>query len=130
MQEKHLFEYAVIRVVPQVEREEFINVGVILYCSKLNFLDAKWRLDEKLLAEFAPKLDLVELKQNLCAFDIISKGGPEGGTIGMMDMPGRFRWLTATRSTILQPSSVHPGFTDDAEGMLERLYEQLVVRTT
>ncbi|MBK9983912.1 MAG: DUF3037 domain-containing protein [Saprospiraceae bacterium] len=128
MQEKHLFEYAVIRVVPQVEREEFINVGVILYCSKLNFLDAKWMLDEKLMAQFAPKLDLDELKQNLCAFDIISKGGPEGGTIGMMDMPGRFRWLTATRSTILQPSSVHPGFTDDAEEMLERLYEQLVVR--
>ncbi|MEP6794816.1 MAG: DUF3037 domain-containing protein [Saprospiraceae bacterium] len=130
MQEKHLFEYAVIRVVPQVERGEFINVGVILYCSKLNFLVAKWMLDENLMAQFAPKLDLVELKQNLCAFDIISKGGPEGGTIGMMDMPGRFRWLTATRSTILQPSSVHPGFTDDAEEMLERLYKQLVVRTT
>ncbi len=128
MQEKHLFEYAVIRVVPQVEREEFINVGVILYCSRLNFLDAKWMLDETLMAQFAPKLDLTELKQNLCAFDIISKGGSEGGTIGMMDMPGRFRWLTATRSTILQPSSVHPGFTDDPEGMLERLYEQLVIR--
>ena len=128
MQEKHLFEYAVIRVVPQVEREEFINVGVILYCAKLNFLGAKWMLNENLMSLFAPTLDLAELKQNLCAFDIISKGGPDGGTIGMMDMPGRFRWLTATRSTILQPSSVHPGFTDDAESMLIRLYEQLVVR--
>jgi len=128
MQENHLFEYAVIRVVPQVEREEFINVGVILYCGKLNFLEARWALDEKLMAQFAPKLDLTEIKQNLCAFDIISKGGPEGGTIGMMDMPGRFRWLTATRSTILQPSSVHPGFTADAESMLNKLFEELVLR--
>jgi Protein of unknown function (DUF3037) len=129
MQENHLFEYAVIRVVPQVEREEFINVGVILYCSKLNFLEARWALDEKLMAQFAPNLDLIELKQNLCAFDIISKGGPEGGTIGMMDMPGRFRWLTATRSTILQPSSVHPGFTADAEAMLNKLFDELVLRS-
>jgi hypothetical protein len=128
MQENHLFEYAVIRVVPQVEREEFINVGVILYCAKLNFLEARWALNEKLMTQFAPNLDLAELKQNLCAFDIISKGGPDGGTIGMMDMPGRFRWLTATRSTILQPSSVHPGFTNDAKAMLNKLFDELVVR--
>lgn len=128
MQEKHLFEYAVIRVVPQVEREEYINVGVILYCKQQQFLDARWALDEKLMALFAPQLDLVELKQNLCAFDIICKGGSEGGTIGMLDMPGRFRWLTATRSTILQPSSVHPGYTADAALTLEHLFAQLVLR--
>jgi hypothetical protein len=128
MQESHLFEYAVIRVVPHVEREEFINVGVILYCAKLNFLGARWMLDENLMAQFAPKFDLTELKQNLHAFDIICKGGTDGGTIGMMDMPGRFRWLTATRSTILQPSSVHPGFTSDAEVTLNKLFEELVVR--
>ena len=128
MQEKHLFEYAVIRVVPQVEREEYINVGVILYCKLQQFLDARWALDEELMALFAPHLDLAELKLNLCAFDIICKGGPEGGTIGMLDMPGRFRWLTATRSTILQPSSVHPGYTDDASATLEKLFQQLVLR--
>jgi len=128
MQEHHLFEYAVIRIVPHVEREEFINVGVILYCKQQQFLSARWLLDEKLMDLFAPRLDLTEVKQNLCAFDIICKGGPEGGTIGLLDMPGRFRWLTATRSTILQPSSVHPGFTTDADATLDKLFEQLILR--
>ena len=128
MSESHLFEYAVIRVVPQVEREEFINVGVILYCAKFKFLGACWKLDEKLLSLFAPHLDIDEVKENLCAFEIISKGGPEAGTIGMLDLPERFRWLTATRSTILQPSSVHPGFTSDPQKTLEKLFQQLVDR--
>ncbi len=128
MQEKHLFEYAVIRIVPHVEREEFINVGVILYCKQLDFLGVKWVLDEAFLKPFAPTLDLEEIKQHLCAFDIISLGGPGGGTIGMMDKPGRFRWLTATRSTILQPSNVHPGYTADPQATLEALFQQLVVR--
>ena len=128
MPESHLFEYAVIRVVPQVEREEFINVGVILYCAKHKFLGACWKLDENLLAMFAPKLDIEEVKENLCAFQIISKGGPEAGTIGMLDIAERFRWLTATRSTILQPSSVHPGFTSDPQQTLDKLFQQLVVR--
>lgn len=128
MSESHLFEYAVIRIVPQVEREEFINVGVILYCAKLKFLGACWKLDEKLLSLFAPHLDIEEVKENLYAFEIISKGGPEAGTIGMLDMPERFRWLTATRSTILQPSSVHPGFTSDPQQTLDKLFQQLVVR--
>ena len=130
MQESHLFEYAVIRIVPHVEREEFINVGVILYCKQQQFLSARWSLDDKLMALFAPHLDLTELKLNLCAFDVICKGGPEGGTIGLLDMPGRFRWLTATRSTILQPSSVHPGYTMDAAATLEKLFAQLVLRET
>lgn len=128
MQESHLFEYAVIRVVPQVEREEYINVGVILYCKQEQFLDARWALDENLMALFAPGLNLTELKQNLCAFDVICKGGPEGGPIGMLDMASRFRWLTATRSTILQPSSVHPGYTTDAAATLDKLFAQLVLR--
>ncbi len=128
MQESHVFEYAVIRVVPQVEREEFINVGVILYCKDQQFLEARWSLDENLLAQFAPTLNLTDVKENLCAFENISKGGPEAGTIGMLDMPERFRWLTATRSTILQPSHVHPGYTADAQATLEKLFQQLVLR--
>ena len=128
MQESHVFEYAVIRIVPHVEREEFINVGVILYCKQQDFLHARWSLDEKLMTIFAPKLDLTELRQNLCAFDVICKGGPEGGAIGILDLPGRFRWLTATRSTILQPSSVHPGYTTNAAATLDKLFAQLVVR--
>ncbi len=106
MQEKHLFEYAVIRVVPQVEREEFINVGVILYCKQQQYLDARWALDEKLMSLFAPQLDLAELKQNLCAFDIICRGGPEGGAIGLLDMPGRFRWLRTSHQIALCPSQI------------------------
>lgn len=128
MPEPHVFEYAVLRIVPKVEREEFINAGVILHCGPLRFLDVKWNLDEALLKSFSPDLDIEEVKANLCAFDVICRGGTEGGTIGLLDMPGRFRWLTATRSTILQPSSVHPGYTTDPQATLDRLFEQLVLR--
>ena len=128
MQEKDVFEYAVIRVVPFVEREEFVNVGVILHCAKQNFLSVRWQIDQPFLQQFAPNLDINELEQNLCAFDKISLGGPEGGTIGLMDRAGRFRWMTATRSTILQISNVHPGYTADAQATLLRLFEQLVTR--
>ncbi len=128
MQEKHLFEYAVIRVVPHVEREEYINVGVILYCKQEKFLSVRWALDEILMMQFAPDIDMTELKDNLRAFDVISKGGLDGGTIGALEMAERFRWLTATRSTILQPSSVHPGYTIDAEATLDKLFNQLVKR--
>jgi hypothetical protein len=124
----HVFEYAVIRIVPHVEREEFINVGVILYCKDLRFLAAKWKLDETLLRVFAPGLDIDEVKENLCAFDVIARGGPESGAIGKLDLPERFRWLTATRSTILQPSSVHPGYTSDPATTLQKLFDQLVIR--
>ena len=128
MPEQHVFEYAVVRVVPKVEREEFINVGVILHCGPLQFLGVRWSLDEALLIHFAPNIDMEEVKANLCAFDRISHGGPEGGDIGMLDMPGRFRWLTATRSTMLQTSSVHPGYTFDPQATLDRLFLELVIR--
>ena len=128
MQEQHVFEYAVLRIVPKVEREEFVNVGVILHCKSLQFLEVRWILDESFLKTFSPSIDIDEVHANLCAFDVISRGGPEGGTIGLLDMPGRFRWLTATRSTILQPSSVHPGYTSDPQATLDRLFEQLVLR--
>jgi hypothetical protein len=128
MPEQHVFEYAVLRVVPKVEREEFINVGVILHCGPLHFLGVRWNMDEKLLKTFSPDLDIEEVRANLCAFDVISRGGADGGTIGLLDMAGRFRWLTATRSTILQPSSVHPGYTSDPQSTLDRLFEQMVVR--
>lgn len=128
MHEQHVFEYAVLRVVPKVEREEFVNVGVILHCGPLHFLGVKWSMDENLLRTFSPDLDIEEVRSNLCAFDVISRGGNEGGSIGQLDMAGRFRWLTATRSTILQPSSVHPGYTSDPQFTLDRLFLQLVVR--
>ena len=126
MQEKHLFEYAVIRLVPRVEREEFLNVGLILYCSAQKFLQAKYYLDQAKLKAFCPETDLDEIRMNLDSFCQISRGDLEGGPIAKLDLASRFRWLTATRSTVLQTSKVHPGFCDDASETLERLFAEMV----
>lgn len=123
---KDLFEYAVIRIVPKVEREEFINVGIILYCPKQRFLKAVIEVDEARVLAFAPKLDINEVCSFLTALKNISEGGPNSGTIGKLSMAERFRWLTATRSTVVQTSKVHPGLCDDAEEMLHKLHNQLV----
>ena len=109
MPEKHLFEYAVIRVVPCVEREEFLNVGVILYCSAQGFLQTKYALPEDRLRAFSAELDVAVLQERLRAFERICAGRKEGGTIGQFPLSGRFRWLTAARSTVVQTSPVHPG---------------------
>jgi len=127
MQQKHLFEYAVIRVVPRVEREEFLNIGVILYCAKQKFLQAKYLLDEARLNAFTADLDIAELKEHICSIERICLGDKAAGPIGKLDMASRFRWLTATRSTIVQTSKVHPGFCVDAMETLEKLFLQLVV---
>lgn len=126
MQEKHLFEYAVIRVVPRVEREEFINVGVIVYCSSHRFLQTLYKLDETRLLSLFPALDISELSDRLRAFEQVCAGGKSGGTIGKLPIASRFRWLTATRSTIVQTSPVHPGLCSDPQQMLLRLQNQLV----
>ncbi|MFD2245364.1 DUF3037 domain-containing protein [Pontibacter ruber] len=127
MQEKHLFEYAVIRVVPRVEREEFLNVGVILYCRSLGFLQTRFALNEERLRAFAGDVDLEELQERLRAFEKICAGRKEGGTIGQLGIAERFRWLTATRSTVVQTSPVHPGLCLDASATLEKLHAQLVL---
>ena len=127
MQEKHLFEYAVIRVVPRVEREEFMNVGVILYCRGLGFLQTVYLLNEERLLSFSKDLDIQELQERLQAFERICKGRSEGGPIGQMSIAERFRWLTAARSTVVQTSAVHPGLCTDAQSMLDHLYTQLVL---
>lgn len=126
MPEQHLFEYAVIRVVPRVEREEFVNVGVILYCAKQQFLEAMIVVNEHKLLSFSPELDIDVIKENLNAIVNICKGGDYGGPIGRLDLASRFRWLTATRSTVVQASKVHPGFCMDSEQTLQKLTEQLV----
>ena len=126
MQQKHLFEYAVIRVVPRVEREEFLNIGVIVYCAKQKFLQAMYLLDEPRLQAFSAKLDIAELKEHVCAMERICIADKDAGPIGKLDIASRFRWLTATRSTVVQTSKVHPGFCDDALETLQRLYDQLV----
>lgn len=127
MQEKHLFEYAVIRVVPRVEREEFINVGVILFCSKLKFLQAVYTLDEERMRCFSGQPDITELKEHLCVFEQICIGSKQGGPIAQLDAASRFRWLTATRSTVVQTSKVHPGLCTDPLETLTKLHAQLVL---
>jgi|SRR5579871_1745588 len=126
MQDKHLFEYAIIRVVPRVEREEFINVGLILYCAHENFLQTKIALNKNKLAAFSCEVDMEELVNRLHAFEQISNGSNESGPIGKLPIASRFRWLTATRSTIIQISPVHPGLCINAAETLERLFEELV----
>src|ERR1700712_1811025 len=124
---KHVFEYAVIRVVPRVEREEFMNVGVILYCKKLNFLQAIITVDEERLCCFTKRDTVQEIKKNLYAFNQICQGNPiSGGPIGKLDEASRFRWLTATRSTVVQASKVHPGFCLNALETLNKIFDQLV----
>ncbi|WDF56935.1 DUF3037 domain-containing protein [Mucilaginibacter sp. KACC 22063] len=126
MQEKHLFEYAVIRVVPRVEREEFINVGVILYCKQEKFLQIKCAIKADRLLALCPDIDIDELKCHMDALQQICQGTQAGGPIAKLDAPSRFRWITATRSTVVQASKVHPGLCISASETLEKLYEQLV----
>jgi hypothetical protein len=126
MQERTLFEYAVIRVVPRVDREEFLNIGIILYCAKQKYLKMLYVLDEHRLQAFDGYLDMEELKEHLCSFERICSGDQQGGPIAKLDIPSRFRWLTATRSTVLQTSKVHPGLCIDAAETTIDLFNQLV----
>lgn len=126
MPEKHLFEYAVIRVMPRVERGEFINVGVIVYCPAQGFLQTVFELAENRLRAFPGQVDVQELETRLRAFERICAGRAEGGVIGQLPIASRFRWLTATRSTVVQTSAVHPGLCTDAAETLARLHAQLV----
>ena len=127
MQERQLFEYAVIRVVPRVDREEFFNVGVILYCSKQKFLRTLYQISEEKLAVISPATDIEEVQAYLRSFEKICKGGTQGGPIGQLPIAERFRWLTAVRSTVVQSSPVHPGLCLDAEATLNSLFSRLVL---
>lgn len=126
MPDKHLFEYAVIRVVPRVEREEFLNVGVILYCSAQDFLQTAFELNEERLRAFASDLKIPEIEEHLLAFEQICAGGAKAGAIGKLPLGERFRWLTAPRSTVVQTSPVHTGLCSDARETLARLLTKLV----
>ncbi|MGX5691323.1 DUF3037 domain-containing protein [Arcticibacter tournemirensis] len=127
MQESYLFEYAVIRVVPRIEREEFLNAGVILYCAKKKFLECICMLDEERLLAFRGDTDIEEVKEHLQSLGYICLGTAAGGPIAKLDMASRFRWLTATRSTVVQASKVHPGLCKDPAETLGRLFNQLVL---
>jgi len=127
MQDKHLYEYAVIRVVPRVEREEFVNAGVILFSKKLNFIKMLYAIDPKKINSLSEDFDLEQLELNLSAFKKISDGDKDGGPIAQMDVPSRFRWLTAVRSSVIQTSRPHPGICADLEKTVSRLFSELVL---
>ncbi len=127
MPEKHLFEYAVIRFVPRVEREEFVNIGVIVYCKSLRFLQTRFTIDQARIDCLCNGLDCAELNKHLQSFEEISKGLPGAGPIARLETSLRFRWLTAQRSTVVQTSRVHPGLTDDPVETLTRLHEMMVL---
>lgn len=120
------FDYAIIRVVPRIERGEFINAGVVLFCRTLRFLDARIELDEQRLGALAPSVDTAAIYRHLATIPRICAGGPAAGPIGLLPLSERFHWLTAPRSTIIQPSPLHSGLCCDAQATLERLFEQLV----
>ena len=126
MQETHSFEYAVIRVVPRVEREEFLNVGVILYCRTHKFLQSRIHIDKERVFALSNNIDMDELEEHLKAFEAISNGTGCESPIAKLDMASRFRWLTAVRSTIVQTSKVHPGICSDPAEKINRLFEQYV----
>ena len=127
MQEKNLYEYAVIRVVPRVEREEFLNVGIIIFCKQSKYIKVKHLVPlEKILA-LSSEADVEQIQANIYAFEKVAHGTKDGGPIAMMDIPSRFRWLTALRSSVIQSSRPHPGMCDDLDKTLERLFTELVL---
>lgn len=127
MQDKHLYEYAVIRVLPRVEREEFLNVGIIIFCKSKKYLQVVYRLDENRLKCLAEEFDLEQIEKNLESFEKICNGAKDGGPIAQLDVPSRFRWLTAVRSSVIQTSRPHPGFCSELDHTLQRLFKELVL---
>jgi DUF3037 family protein len=120
------YSYAVLRVVPRVERGEFLNVGVVLFSRELAFLGARFELDEGRLRALAPEVDISTVERHLRTFQAICEGAPEGGPIAALPEPERFHWLVAPRSTMIQTSPVHVGRSTDAERALEDLLREFV----
>ena len=127
MQDSLTFEYAIIRVVPKVEREEFFNVGVILFSKRKNFLGIKYHIKQEKLKAFSTEIESEMLEEYLNAWNRICEGDPHGGKIGKLELPDRFRWLVACRSTIIQSSKTHSGISDDPEKTLVEIYNKFVL---
>ena len=120
------FSYAVVRLVPDIERGERVNVGVIVFCRPLDFLGARTALDENRARVIAHDVDLDAARRHLAAIERIAAGDPDAGPIARLDTTARFHWLVAPASTIIQPSEVHTGLCDDPHGRLDELFERLV----
>lgn len=126
MPERHAFDYAIVRVVPRVERGEFVNAGVIVYCSTRGFLDCRIELDRARLQTLAPAVDIPTVESYLDSIPKICAGGGEAGSIGALPQRARFHWLVAPRSTVIQTSDVHAGVAEDPKAALDSLFEKLV----
>ncbi len=124
---RDVFQYAVVRIVPRVERGEQLNAGVILLCRTRRFLGARTALDERRLAALAPDLDPATVRPHLEAIERIAAGDASAGPIARLDPAERFHWLVSPASTIIQPSEVHTGFSDDPAAELDHLFESLVL---
>lgn len=126
MQHKNIYEYAIVRVVPVVEREEFVNVGVILFCKKAKFIRMHYHLHKDKIQALMPDADLEEITKNLEAFCKIAAGEKDGGPIASLDKADRFRWLTAVRSASIQTSRPHPGVSLDLDKTFSTLFSEMV----
>lgn len=120
------YSYAVVRLVPRVDRGEFINVGIVLFSRTLGFLEARIELDEPRLRAIAGEVNLERLQRHLATFQAIAAGDAAGGPVAGMDRSARFHWLTAPRSTIIQTSPVHVGYCESPRRLIEELMDQLV----
>ena len=127
MQDKYTFEYAIIRLVPKVEREEFFNVGVLLFSKQKKFLGIKYHIDLKKINAFAPAIETTVLNTYLNAWKLISDGNIAGGKIGALEISDRFRWLAACRSTIIQSSKTHPGLCKNPDEALQDIFKKYVL---
>jgi hypothetical protein len=123
------YDYAIVRVVPRVERGEFVNAGVILSCAATGFLKARFELDLELLAAMAPGFDLQPIHDALAAVESICVGGANAGAIGRLSVRERFHWLVSPRSTSVQTSPVHSGQCHDLDAALEELLRKMVRRS-
>jgi hypothetical protein len=122
----YTYDYAIIRVVPRVERGERVNVGVVLSCVDSDFLDMRVGVDEARLRALDPSIDVDAVRVGLAALQAVCTGGPEAGPVGQLPPRARFRWMVSPRSTVVQPSPVHTGRTDDPRLALQRLFDTMV----
>lgn len=127
MQEKLVYEYAIVRIVPKVEREEFVNVGLILLCKRARFLKFRFTLHEEKIRCFCKEFDIEQAQENLISFEKICNGDKTSGPIAQLEVEERFRWITAVKSSSIQSSRPHPGLSADLEKTFEELYNDFVL---
>ena len=126
MQEDKIYEYAVIRLVPKVEREEFFNIGLILFSKREKYIRIQIHICPKKFELMESKMDFEAVQHNLESFEKVANGSKDGGEIAKLEIPERFRWLTAVRSSVVQTSRPHPGKSKDLDGTFKRLFNELV----